>query len=304
MIGGRLLAGRLDVAQHAANRVGGLEQRGGHVGTQQQFSRAKFAEQIFRGVSEPLEPAETKKTARALDRVQRAENGGNCVAIAGRFFQQHKTAVERVEILRALDQKFTREFIDLDGGRFASRVRRGHRRHRRWRGRDDLRGRSGRRRRGFYRGRDDHRHRGRRRERRRRRALRRSFSRSQFAQRADEFGVVALALGVVFLKVAQPRADAVHAVEQRFKNFRRKRQPAVADAAEQIFARVREGFEPFETEKAAAAFERVNDAKNGRQNLAILGRLFEADEVLIELVEVLVGLQQKLTDDVAKRVHG
>jgi hypothetical protein len=47
----------------------------------------------------------------------------------------------------------------------------------------------------------------------------------------------------------------------------------------------------------------VNCAKHARQKIAVVGRVFERQKVVVELIEVLVALDEKFLDDIFEVIH-
>jgi hypothetical protein len=77
----------------------------------------------------------------------------------------------------------------------------------------------------------------------------------------------------------------------------------VAELGQQALTRVSEALEPAELEETAGSLDGVDRAEDAAQQLARARLVLERDEVLDELVEVLVALNQKLTDDLIRTTH-
>jgi hypothetical protein len=58
-----------------------------------------------------LEFRESEESARAFDRVNRAENAGERAAVAGIFFEIDQLAVKQVEVFAAFDQKLADDVV-------------------------------------------------------------------------------------------------------------------------------------------------------------------------------------------------
>jgi hypothetical protein len=100
------VAGRFDALEHLPDRVDHVQQRGGDLRVENHFAVAQAAQQIFTRVGDRFELGEPQKTAGALDGVDGAENTGQSFAVAGIPLQLHEFAVQRIQVLVALDQKF------------------------------------------------------------------------------------------------------------------------------------------------------------------------------------------------------
>ena len=61
---------------------------------------------------------------------------------------------------------------------------------------------------------------------------------------------------------------------------------------------MRQRFQPRQPEKAARAFDGVNQAKNIAENGTVVRFLLEADEFGVDQIETLVGLGQEFTQQV------
>src|SRR5438128_721743 len=77
----------------------------------------------------------------------------------------------------------------------------------------------------------------------------------------------------------------------------------VAELAQQTFANVGNRFELAETQESARSFDRVNRAKDTAENWLRVRVWLELDQVKIELIEILVALNEKLSDDILKIIH-
>ena len=97
--------------------------------------------------------------------------------------------------------------------------------------------------------------------------------------------------------VVEDRFDPVDGGEDERDGFGGDRH-AVAEFAHQRFGGVRQRFQPRQREKAASAFDGVNQAKNIAEDGAVVRLLLEADEFGVDQIETLVGLGQELTQQV------
>jgi hypothetical protein len=121
---------------------------------------------------------------------------------------------------------------------------------------------------------------------------------TQACQPAEQCRVIGVAVGAGRLDASQHRPHRVDQLEQARRDLGRERKRAVAETAEQAFARVRDRLEPAEAEEAAGALDRVDRAEHAPKGLPRAGILLERHEVAVELVEVLAALDQELPDDI------
>jgi hypothetical protein len=121
------------------------------------------------------------------------------------------------------------------------------------------------------------------------RGRRRGLSFGHGIKLGDQFGILALGLGPFFLEFAQQRTDAVDAFEDEGHRLRRYRQHAVAEFAENVFARVGDRFEPGQTEEAAGALDRMHQTKNVAKDGGVAWILFEFDEFDVENRKAFAG---------------
>ena len=117
------------------------------------------------------------------------------------------------------------------------------------------------------------------------------------AERIDEIAVAAFRFLLALLDGVEDRFDPVDGGEDERDGFRGDRH-AVAEFAHQRLGGMRQRFQPRQREKAARAFDGVNQAKNIAENGAVVRFLLEADEFGVDQIETLVGLSQEFTQQV------
>src|SRR5262249_50368066 len=87
------------------------EEGSSDVGIERELAVAEFAEEVFADVRDGFEFDEAEKSAGAFDRMNRTEDAGERVSIAGIFFQLDQLAIQQIEVLVAFDQKLANDFI-------------------------------------------------------------------------------------------------------------------------------------------------------------------------------------------------
>ena len=97
-------------------------------------------------------------------------------------------------------------------------------------------------------------------------------------QALDQIGVVALGLGLGFLKHHQDRSNAVQAFQNQRHRIRRHHEIAFADFAEYVFASMRNGLQSRQTQKTAGSLDRVHKPENVAQQIFVVRILFELDQ--------------------------
>ena len=123
----------------------------------------------------------------------------------------------------------------------------------------------------------------------------------QTRQQFNERRVIFLAILTGRLNRGQHLANRVHHGQQSAGDFGAQRQLAVTQPGEQALARVRQLFQPRETQKSAASLDGMDGPENAGQKFD-RGRLaLQSDEFLIQPVEVLVAFDKKIFNDF---VHG
>ena len=112
-------------------------------------------------------------------------------------------------------------------------------------------------------------------------------------ERLNEIGIVAVRLLLCALEFGQDKLDAVDRGEDDRHRVRRRR-GAVANAADQGLGGVGELTETVEAEKAAGAFDRVNQPENAGDHRGV-GRLaFEQHKLRADRLDLLGGFSQEI----------
>ena len=109
----------------------------------------------------------------------------------------------------------------------------------------------------------------------------------------DQILIGAFRLGFGGLEACEDFLDAVDAGQNQADRFAGDRH-AVAELAHQRLAGMGQRFQPRQTQKAAGALDGVNQAKNIIQNLGVVGVLLEPHQLIVDRVQALAGLGQKL----------
>jgi hypothetical protein len=73
---------------------------------------------------------------------------------------------------------------------------------------------------------------------------------------------------------------------------------AVAELAHQRFGGMRECFQPRQAEKAAGPLDGVNKAEDVIQNLGVVRFLLEPHQLIVDRIQALAGLRQKLPQQI------
>ena len=128
-------------------------------------------------------------------------------------------------------------------------------------------------------------------------ARRRLFVARHGIEPLDEVGVVARRLALLRLDRAQDALDAIDGGENERDGRGGDRHP-VAELAHQRLGGMRQRLQPGQSEKAAGAFDGVDEAKDVAEDLGVVRVLLEAHEFGVDPVETLVGLGQKLPQEV------
>ncbi len=76
---------------------------------------AKLAHQSFGGVSQCLQPGQSEKSARALDRMHKAEDVAQNRFVVGLLLEPDQFNVDGVEMLARFSQKLTQKIVHDDG---------------------------------------------------------------------------------------------------------------------------------------------------------------------------------------------
>ena len=103
------------------------------------------------------------------------------------------------------------------------------------------------------------------------------------------------------LKARHDLLDAIERLQDQRDAIRRDRQFPVAVAPEHILGRMRDRLQPRQAQEAAGALDGVDDAEDLRQGRLVLRRFFEPHQRHVERSQALMGLGQKVRDQV---VHG
>ena len=123
----------------------------------------------------------------------------------------------------------------------------------------------------------------------------------------DQILIGAFRLGLGGFQPGENFLDAVDAGEDQRHRFGRHRH-AVAEFAHQGFAGMGQRFQPRQAEKAAGALDGVNQAENVIQNLGVVRILLEPHQLIVDGVQALAGLRQKLPQQIIHetglRTHG
>ena len=109
----------------------------------------------------------------------------------------------------------------------------------------------------------------------------------------DQILIGAFRLGFGGLQACQNFLDAVDRGQDQADRFAGDRH-AVAEFAHQGLAGMRQRFQPRQAEKAAGALDGVDQAKNVIQNLGVVRVLLEPNQLIVDRVQALAGLGQKL----------
>jgi hypothetical protein len=122
-------------------------------------------------------------------------------------------------------------------------------------------------------------------------------------ERVDQSRIIDRVLGAGALDRREQRAHAIDRGKQRGRGCPVER-GAVADACEQALARVGERTEPDEAKKAARALERVERTERASERSGGARVALERQQIVVELPEVLVGLEEELLEDALVLAHG
>ena len=112
---------------------------------------------------------------------------------------------------------------------------------------------------------------------------------------SDQIAVVARPALAPAFRAVEDGLDAVDGGKNEGDGFGGDRH-AVAEFAHQALGGVRQRLEPRQAEKAAGAFDGMDEAKNIAENFAVIRLLLEAHELGVDPLETFVGLGQELTN--------
>ena len=123
----------------------------------------------------------------------------------------------------------------------------------------------------------------------------------------DQILIGAFRLGLGRLQAGENFLDAVDAGQDQRDRFAGDRH-AVAEFAHQGLGGMRQRFQPRQAQKAAGALDGVDQAKDVIQNLGVVRILLEPHQLIVDGVQALAGLGQKLPQQIIHetglRTHG
>src|SRR5581483_5196956 len=119
----------------------------------------------------------------------------------------------------------------------------------------------------------------------------------QIAELLDQLAVAALRFRLTGFELVENELDAVDGRQNERDGVSRDRH-AVAKFAHQGFGGVRQSFEPRQGEKAAGALDGVDQPEDVAEDVAVVRLALEAHQLGVDPLETLVGLGQKLTQQV------
>ncbi|MNS67194.1 hypothetical protein D3C72_1004390 [compost metagenome] len=126
----------------------------------------------------------------------------------------------------------------------------------------------------------------------------RRLPRIDAVQPGDQGGVVALGFGARIGQALDDVADHVHGVEDDRDGGGVHRQRPVAIEAQHVLGGVGHGLQPHQAEEARAALEAVDQAEDVAQQVRVVRRLLEADQLGVHGLDALAGLGDEFVDDV------
>ena len=112
-------------------------------------------------------------------------------------------------------------------------------------------------------------------------------------QLLDQVLVGALGLGLGGFQAGEDFLDAVDRGQDQRHGFGRHRH-AVAEFAHQRLAGMGQRFQPRQPEEAAGALDGVNQPENVIENLRVVRVLLEPHQLIVDRIQALAGLGQKL----------
>ena len=128
--------------------------------------------------------------------------------------------------------------------------------------------------------------------------LHRRLARMDTVQPGDQGAVVALGLGARVGQALDDVADHIDRVEDDGDGRRVHRQRPVAIKAQHVLSGVGHGLQPHQAEEARAALEAVDQAEDVAQQVRVVRRLLEADQLGVHGLDALAGLGDEFVDDV------
>ncbi|MGY4499357.1 hypothetical protein ACVWYH_003288 [Bradyrhizobium sp. GM24.11] len=91
----------------------------------------------------------------------------------------------------------------------------------------------------------------------------------------------------------------MRSIEDRYQRHRRSRhRHAVAELAHQRLAGMRQRFKPRQSEEAARTLDGVDQAEDVIQDLGVVRLLLELHQLIVDGVQALAGLRQKLPQQI------
>ncbi len=109
----------------------------------------------------------------------------------------------------------------------------------------------------------------------------------------DQILIGAFRLGLGGFKPGENFLDAIDAGEDQADRLPRDRH-AVAEFAHQRLAGMRQRFQPRQPQKAARSLDGVDQAEDVIENLGVVRILLEPNQLIVDRIQALAGLGQKL----------
>ncbi len=116
-------------------------------------------------------------------------------------------------------------------------------------------------------------------------------------KRIDQIGVGARRFGFGRLQLAENFLDTVDRAQDQRDGLAGHRH-SVAEFPHQRLGRMGQRFEARQSEKAAGAFDRMNQPEDIIENLRVVRILLETNELIIDSIETLVGFGQKFPQQI------
>jgi len=113
----------------------------------------------------------------------------------------------------------------------------------------------------------------------------------------DQIQVIAGRLALAGFERVKDGLDAVDGPQDERNGFGPDRH-SVAEFADQAFGGVRQSLKPWKAEEPACTLYGVNKPKDVAQDIPVIRLLLEADKFRIDPIETLIGLGQKLFEQV------
>nr|WP_292032478.1 MULTISPECIES: hypothetical protein [unclassified Brevundimonas] len=128
-----------------------------------------------------------------------------------------------------------------------------------------------------------------------------AVARMDTVQPRDQGAVVAFGFDAGVRQPLDHGADHVHRVEDDGDRRRVHRQRPVAIEAQHVLGGMGHGLQPHQAKEARPALQAVDQAEDVRQQVRVVRRLLEADQLGVHRLDPLAGLGDEFVDDV---VHG